>query len=102
MPALLQEGAFQMAIRTRWIFLAAMGLGVCGCSHNHSEKPEAKNTKQEEIEPGEVKLPLDQAPPAVKATIQKEMAGGDLEDISKINRNGKTIYETDYSKTGAK
>src|SRR5690242_864351 len=106
MLQLLQERSYTMALRTGWFLAAALWFVICGCSHNKtsptSNTQQATAAKQEEAEAGEVKLPLEQTPQAVQKTIQKEMAGGDLEDIAKIQHNGKTIYETDYSKNGAK
>ena len=85
---------------------ALFGFAIGGCAKNQSQSSAApSNSKamakaQEEIEPGEVKIPLEQASPAARATIEKELAGNQLEDIAKKQRNGKTIYETDIIKHG--
>jgi hypothetical protein len=90
-------------LRTLGISLA---VGICGCAKTQSQSPTASgkpqkstlNTMAEADEPGEVKIPLDQAPPAARATIERELVGAQLEDIAKKQRNGKTIYETDIIK----
>jgi hypothetical protein len=51
---------------------------------------------------GEVKVTIEQTPPAVQETIKKELVGARLEDIAKTKRNGKTVYETDLIKDGRK
>ena len=50
----------------------------------------------------EKKVGLDQVPPAVKAAIEKEMAGGTLKEIETEGRCGKTTYEVEYVKDGRK
>src|SRR5689334_860581 len=51
---------------------------------------------------GEVKVAVEQTPPAVQQTIQRELVGARLEDIAKKQRQGKTVYETDIIKDGYK
>jgi hypothetical protein len=51
---------------------------------------------------GEVKVSVEQTPPAVQQTIKKELVGARLEDIAKKQRQGKTVYETDIIKDGHK
>ncbi len=86
--------------------LAISSLGLLGCKSHSQSTPSAsagqKMASQDEIEAGETKVKLDQTPPAVRATIEKELAGAELEDISKKQSNGKTIYETDIIKGGHK
>jgi hypothetical protein len=67
---------------------------MCGCA-SHRQSAEA-------LEPGETKVSLEQTPAAVKQTIERELVGGQLEDISKKERDGKTIYETDIIRDGHK
>jgi len=43
----------------------------------------------------EVKMKLDDAPAAVKATILKEAEGSAVGDVEKEIKNGKTVYEAD-------
>jgi hypothetical protein len=51
---------------------------------------------------GEVKVKVEQTPPAVQDTIKKELVGARLEDIARKQRQGKTVYETDIVKDGYK
>jgi hypothetical protein len=51
---------------------------------------------------GEVKVTVEQTPPAVQETIKRELVGARLEDIAKKQRQGKTVYETDIVKDGYK
>jgi hypothetical protein len=51
---------------------------------------------------GEVKVTIEQTPPAVQETIKRELVGARLEDIARTKRNGKTVYETDIIKDGRK
>jgi len=97
-------------MNARWILtaaaMAALGMGICSCAKSQGQGAGAQNVssqkmaKAEEADPGEIKLPLDQTPPAVRKTIQNELQGAQLEDIAKKQRNGKTIYETDIIKPG--
>ena len=50
----------------------------------------------------ETKVAVDQTPPAVHATIQRELVGAELEDIAKRTMNGQTVYETDLIRGGHK
>ena len=79
------------------LLTALTALGLCGCSspHHHS-------AKGEESESGETKVSLAQTPPAVRQTIERELAGATLEDIAKKERHSKTIYETDIIRDGHK
>ena len=48
-------------------------------------------------------LTLDKVPAAVKATIEKETAGGTIKSIEKETEEGKVVYECTYKdKDGAK
>jgi hypothetical protein len=87
---------------------AALCVGpLGGCADTKSQdKPEAKENvaaaAHQAAESGEVKVKLDETPAPVRATIQRELAGAELEDIAKKQINGKTIYETDIIKDGKK
>src|SRR5262245_25743290 len=70
-------------------------IGICGCSGMHQNSAEAP-------ERGEKKVRLDQTPVAVRQTIERELVGGELEDIAMKKRQGKTIYETDIIRNGHK
>jgi hypothetical protein len=89
----------------------AMGLAmvICGCAKPQapdaagyqSEKSLAQTDRQ--VDAGEEKISIDRTPPAVRKTIERELAGGEIEDIAKQKRDGKTIYEVDiYRKEGGK
>jgi hypothetical protein len=56
----------------------------------------------EPAESGETKIPLDRAPQAVLRTVQRELIGAQLEDITQKHLLGKTIYETDIIRDGHK
>src|SRR5439155_8942397 len=91
--------------------LAALSIGIAGCA---TSKPQsaAQAPKHDKIasnaeasepaEAGEIKVKLDQTPDLVRQTIQRELAGAELEDIAKKQRDGKTVYETDIIKSGQK
>jgi hypothetical protein len=50
----------------------------------------------------ETKVAVDQTPEAVRATIQRELVGAELEDIAKRRLNGQMVYETDLIREGHK
>lgn len=43
---------------------------------------------------------LDQLPPAVRATLEKETKGGSIKDIEKDREAGKDIYEVEFTMDG--
>ena len=88
-------------MKTKNIFYALLIIGVVGFSGCASMK-EGKEKSAEAPEAGETKLRLNETPAAVRATIEKELKGADLEDIAMKKRQGKTIYETDIIKNGHK
>ncbi len=51
---------------------------------------------------GDVKVTLEQTPPAVQRTIKDELVGARLEDIARKTRRGHAVYETDIVKDGYK
>jgi len=51
---------------------------------------------------GEVKVGVEQTPPAVQEVIRKELAGARLEDIARTRRDGATVYEVDVIKDAYK
>src|SRR5690348_6466309 len=89
---------------------AVVALLVCGCakmgSHStgDSSGAAAEVMSDQQADAGEVKMKIDETPPPVKATIERELAAnGDLEDISKQTHNGSTVYEVDiYKRVGGK
>ena len=46
------------------------------------------------------KMSLEQVPPAVKATFEKEAKGGAIGDVVKETEKGKTFYEAQITKKG--
>jgi hypothetical protein len=78
----------------RWLLTAALAASVAGCT-THQRTSEA-------AEPGETKVKLEQTPDPVRRTIDRELTGAQLEDISKKQRDGKTVYETDIIRKDGK
>ncbi|MBI1374638.1 MAG: hypothetical protein GC159_18120 [Phycisphaera sp.] len=66
---------------TRWIMIlgCAACLGLAGC----------ETMEHEQI------ITLDAAPPAVQATITSEAKGGEIKEVAKEMRDGKTVYTAD-------
>src|SRR5215510_10857625 len=56
----------------------------------------------ETAEAGETKVRLDQTPPAVRQTIERELSGATLEDIALKKQGGRNVYETDIIRDGQK
>jgi len=75
--------------------LALAVIGTSGCASGGRSSGEA-------AEAGETKVRLDQTPTAVRQTIERELVGGQLEDIAVKKSKGKTIYETDIIRNGHK
>jgi hypothetical protein len=48
----------------------------------------------------EEKVSFDQLPKAVQETIQKETAGGEIEEIEKETKEGTVVYEAEFTKDG--
>jgi hypothetical protein len=71
-------------------------IGACGCAKMRG------HGGAEAAESGETKVRLEETPAAARQTIEKELVGGQLEDIARKTRNGKTVYETDIIKDGRK
>lgn len=53
-------------------------------------------------EGNEVKVAMSDVPPAVKATLEKEAAGGKVTEVEKETKNGKTIYSADVTDKAGK
>jgi hypothetical protein len=80
----------------RIVMLVSMiAMAICGCTTMQRHATDA-------ADPGETKVSLDQTPAAVRQTIQAELVGAQLEDISKKEHQGKTLYETDIIRNGHK
>jgi hypothetical protein len=94
---------------TKSLLAAGLALGICGCAKMHSTnstdstRMDKSASADQQVDAGEVKVKLEQTPPAVQTTIQRELAAGQLEDISRQSDNGKTVYEVDiFRKEGGK
>jgi hypothetical protein len=94
----------------KWVLAAGLAVGICGCAKTHPQNSSSASAHEEKItsadelvDAGEVKVKTEQTPPAVQKTIQRELAAGELEDISKQSHNGVTVYEVDiFRKEGGK
>jgi hypothetical protein len=45
-------------------------------------------------------VPLDQLPAAVRATIERETAGGQIKEIEQDHEGGQLIYEVEFTQGG--
>lgn len=82
-------------MKAEYLLAAALTAGILGCSgspRGNAEQPET----------GEVKVTIEQVPPAVRDAIKRELVGAELEDIARKQRQGQTVYETDIIKGGQK
>jgi hypothetical protein len=81
------------ASKVRWMLagVLALGLAGCACGAKHGEEKDKDNEKDE------VKITVDQLPPAVKATLDHEANGGKIGDVDKETKDGKTAYEADVT-----
>jgi hypothetical protein len=82
-------------MKAKWL-LAVLTTAAFGCAQDSA------NRDDNALEPGEVKVKLEQTPAAVQKTIQAELVGAELEDIAKKEHDGRTVYETDIIKGGKK
>ncbi|MBM3290439.1 MAG: hypothetical protein FJY92_09830, partial [Candidatus Hydrogenedentes bacterium] len=82
---------------TPWA-LVAMGTLLLGASA--AAVFAADDERGERAERGEKKVPLDSLPAAARDAIKKEAAGGEIEDIAEMTRNGVTFYEVDVVANG--
>jgi hypothetical protein len=87
-------------MNSRFLMAAILAVALTGCASKQGSRAAKKAT--EEIEPGETKVKLDQVPETARKTIQQQLVGAQLEDISKKQRDGKTIYETDIIRKDGK
>ena len=78
-----------------WPVAFMLAAGMCGCAKMHHSGPEA-------AESGEKKVRLDELPPAARQTVERELAGAELEDIALEKRQGRIVYETDIIRNGHK
>jgi len=81
-------------MKFRWALVGVLAATV-GCSSMHKNK-----NHEEEEEGDEVKMTMDQVPPAVKATLMQQAGGVPIKTVDKEMSKGKTIYETDVMQGG--
>lgn len=93
----------------KWFLAAALAAGICGCAsmkgqESKTSAPSDKTANSDaQVDATEVKVKLEETPPAVQKVVQEQMAGGELEDIAKQTHNGRTVYEVDmFRKEGGK
>jgi hypothetical protein len=86
-----QIGAIIMNVRC--ILAAVLSVGLAGAVTSPAMAGEKKDQQ-------DVKIPMDQVPAAVKATITKEAKGGKIGDIDKETEKGKTVYSADVTIDG--
>ena len=70
-------------------------IALGGCATNDA-------THRHDDDEHEVAVTMDQLPAAAKATIMKEAGSGKVEEIDKMTRNGRTVYEADVVMDGKK
>jgi uncharacterized membrane protein YkoI len=74
-------------MRRAFVLLAGLVVTVAGCNTSHSQREE-----------NEVEVTLDQLPPAVRDTINRESGGAPVGKIEREQEKGKTIYEAKITK----
>ena len=85
-------------MNNRWALIAILS-AVVGCQSMHAKHHE----EEEEDEQNEVKMSIDQVPPAVKATIMEAAAGATVGSVDKEeNSKGMFTYETDVKSPDGK
>ena len=72
--------------------LALVGLTFVGPGCAHSNK--------EEAEENEVKMSLDEVPPAVREGLLREANGATITSVEKEDDHGKVVYEADIQSGG--
>src|SRR5947207_9627800 len=98
----------ELFMSMRWTITVMAAVLTAGCTNNKKEtsagggQDSRSAMTAEPAEAGETKVSVDQTPPAVRKTIERELVGAQLEDIAKKQRNGQTIYETDIIRDGQK
>src|ERR1043165_1982722 len=53
-------------------------------------------------EGGETTVTMNELPPSLRATFEKETAGGKITEIEKETKNGKVVYSADAEVSGKK
>jgi len=84
-------------MQKRWTLIAALALAIGGC-HCHDHK-DMKMHKEEE-EGNEVKMSINDVPPAVREGLMNAAGGAKITTVDKEERHGMTVYETDVMSGG--
>jgi len=88
----------EFIVKIRWALIAILSATV-GCHSMHAKHHE----EDEEDEQNEVKMSIDQVPPAVRATIMEAAAGATVGSVDKEeNSKGMFTYETDVKSSDGK
>jgi uncharacterized membrane protein YkoI len=43
---------------------------------------------------------IDELPPAVRATVERETTGGQIEEIERESKDGRVVYEVEFTRDG--
>jgi uncharacterized membrane protein YkoI len=86
-----KEAGMKLRLLTVSTLVAALAL-TPGFGVSAADKTDKKFEREEKA------VPLDQVPPAVKATIDKEAKGGTPVAVMMETEKGKTFYEVEISK----
>ena len=74
-------------MRTTRIAVAGLCLVVIGCQSHDKEE-------------NEVKMRLDEVPPAVRETLTREAGGAPIDQVEREEEHGRTVYEADVKSGG--
>jgi hypothetical protein len=107
---LMNPSSKESPMRAKCLIPAIFAIAIVGCAKSQNQpastamQPTKSIENDQQVDAGEVKVKLEQTPPPVRKTIERELAAsGELEDISKQTSSGKTIYEVDiFAKAGGK
>jgi hypothetical protein len=80
--------------------VAASIAAFAGCSHHHKDGATAGSASNTPAAPGETPVKMADLPVAVRATLEKEAAGGKVMEVEKEMQNGKTVYSADVMVKG--
>ena len=79
------------------LFTSAAALALAGCANN-----EMWGKHGDDDERNEQQVNMDQVPAAVKTTLTKEAAGGQIQEVERTTWKGRTAYEADVMMDGKK
>jgi uncharacterized membrane protein YkoI len=75
----------------RWALVGMVVLGA-GCANSHKSESEEEGN--------EVKMTLDQVPPAAREALVREANGATITTVDREDNKGKTVYESDVMMNG--